>query len=236
MNQLDRSAFSLLRRERLSVFELPALPYAYEALEPVISGKTMHFHHDKHHKAYVDTVNTLLKDAKPDSLESVIREAKSSGNARLFNNAAQAWNHAVFWNAMSAQAGKPTGELAAAIDGAFGDLAGLKQKFVEAGVAQFGSGWAWLTADKAGKLQIVTTHDAGLPSEDGGAIPILVCDVWEHAYYLDHQNDRKGFLEAWFEALPNWSFAAKQFAAAKGQGQAWRYPVPAGAEALKRAG
>ena len=218
------------------MFELPALPYAYEALEPVISGRTMQFHHDKHHKAYVDTTNTLLGDAKPDSLESVIREAKSSGNAKLFNNSAQAWNHAFFWNAMTAQAAPPSGELAAAIEGAFGDLGALKQKFVEAGVGQFGSGWAWLTADKAGKLQIVTTHDAGLPSEDGGAIPILVCDVWEHAYYLDHQNNRTGFLEAWFDALPNWSFAAKQFAAAKGQGEAWRYPAPSGAEALKRAG
>jgi Fe-Mn family superoxide dismutase len=236
MNQLDRSAFSLLRWERLSVFELPALPYAYEALEPVISGKTMHFHHDKHHKTYVDTVNTLLKDAKPDSLENVIREAKASGNTKLFNNSAQAWNHAFFWNSMAPGAAKPADELAAAIEGAFGDLAALKQKFVEAGVGQFGSGWAWLTADKAGKLQIVTTHDAGLPGEDGGSIPILVCDVWEHAYYLDHQNDRKGFLEAWFDALPNWSFAAKQFAAAKGQGEAWRYPAPTGVEPLKRAG
>jgi Fe-Mn family superoxide dismutase len=218
------------------VFELPVLPYAYEALEPVISGKTMHFHHDKHHKAYVDTVNTLLNGAKPDSLERVIREAKASGAAKLFNNAAQAWNHAFFWNAMTAQAAKPSGELAAAIDGAFGDLAELKQKFVEASVAQFGSGWAWLTADKVGRLHILTTHDAGLPPEDGGAIPILVCDVWEHAYYLDHQNDRKGFLEAWFDALPNWSFAAKQFAAASGQGEAWRYPAPAAEQALKRAG
>jgi len=217
------------------VFELPALPYAYEALEPVISGNTMRFHHDKHHKAYVDTTNTLLGDAKPDSLESVIREAKSSGNAKLFNNSAQAWNHAFFWNSMTPGGAKPDGELAAAIEGAFGDLGALKQKFVEAGVGQFGSGWAWLTADKAGKLQVVTTHDAGLPSEDGGAIPILVCDVWEHAYYLDHQNNRKGFLEAWFDALPNWSFAAKQFAAAKGQGEVWRYSAPSGAE-LKRAG
>jgi superoxide dismutase, Fe-Mn family len=220
------------------MFELPDLPYAYEALEPVISGRTMHFHHDKHHKAYVDTVNTLLKDAKaaPASLEAVIRDAKASGNKKLFNNAAQAWNHAFFWNAMTGEAGKPDGELAAAISSAFGDLAGLKKAFVEAGVAQFGSGWAWLTADKAGKLQVVTTHDAGEPIEDEGSIPILVCDVWEHAYYLDHQNDRKGFLEGWFDALPNWTFSARQFAAARGQGEAWRYPAPQVAPSLKRAG
>jgi Fe-Mn family superoxide dismutase len=220
------------------MFELPALPYAYDALEPVISARTMKFHHDKHHKTYVDTTNTLLKDAKasPESLEAVIRGAKAAGNKKLFNNAAQTWNHAFFWNAMTAEAGKPTGELLGAIDGTFGDLATLKQKFVEAGVAQFGSGWAWLTSDRTGKLQIVTTHDADEPIEDGGAVALLVCDVWEHAYYLDHQNDRKGFLEAWFDALPNWSFAAKQFAAAKGDGEVWRYPRSQAAEPLKRAG
>ena len=220
------------------MFDLPDLPYAYDALEPVISSRTMKFHHDKHHKAYVDTTNTLLKDATtaPGSLESVIREAKASGNKKLFNNAAQAWNHAFFWNAMTGSPEKPTGELAAAIDGACGDLPGLKQRFVADGVAQFGSGWVWLMANAEGQLQVVTTHDAGEPVEDGGSIPILVCDVWEHAYYLDHQNDRKAFLEAWFDALPNWSFAARQFAAARGQGQAWRYPAPQGAEPLKRAG
>jgi superoxide dismutase, Fe-Mn family len=218
------------------MFELPDLPYAYEALEPVISGKTMHFHHDKHHKAYVDTTNTLLKDAAPESLEAVIRAAKASDNKKLFNNAAQAWNHAFFWNAMAPGAAKPDSDLAAAIKSAFGDLASLKKTFVEDGVAQFGSGWVWLTADKAGKLQVVTTHDAGEPVEDAGAVPLLVCDVWEHAYYLDHQNDRKGFLEAWFDALPNWSLAASQLAAARGQGEAWRYPRPKSAEQLRRAG
>jgi Fe-Mn family superoxide dismutase len=219
------------------MFVLPDLPYAYEALEPVISANTMHFHHDKHHKTYVDTVNTMMKDANasPESLEAVIREAKSSGNKKLFNNAAQAWNHAFFWNSMTGEAGKPSGELEAAIASAFGDLAGLKQKFVETGVGQFGSGWAWLVADSAGKLSLVPTHDADLPSEEGGAVPLLVCDVWEHAYYLDHQNNRKGFLEAWFDRLPNWSFAAKQFAAARGQGEAWRYPAPQAAESLKQA-
>ncbi len=219
------------------MFDLPDLPYAYDALQPAISDRTMRFHHDKHHKAYVETTNALLKEAKasPDSLEAAIREAKAAGNLKLFNNAAQAWNHAFFWNAMSPGAEQPSGELAAAIDGAFGSLAGLKQKFVAAGVAQFGSGWAWLTANREGQLRIVTTHDAGEPIEDGGALPILVCDVWEHAYYLDHQNDRKGFLEAWFDALPNWSFAAAQFAAARGQGQPWRYPAPH-AEPMRRAG
>jgi Fe-Mn family superoxide dismutase len=220
------------------MFVLPDLPYPYAALEPVISGRTMKFHHDKHHKAYVETTNALLKaaGASPESLEAVIRQAKPSGNKKLFNNAAQAWNHGFFWVAMAPNAAKPEGEFAAAIQGAFGDLASLKQKFVEAGVAQFGSGWAWLTANRDGKLEIATTHDADEPVEDGGAVPILVCDLWEHAYYLDHQNDRKGFLEGWFDALPDWSFAAKQFAAARGQGEPWRYPRPQAAEQMKRAG
>jgi Fe-Mn family superoxide dismutase len=220
------------------MFDLPDLPYDYDALEPVISSRTMQFHHDKHHRAYVETTNALLKDAKvsPDSLESVIRAAKASGNKKLFNNAAQAWNHAFFWNAMTPGGAKPDGELAAAISGACGDVAGLKQRFVEDGVAQFGSGWVWLIANAEGQLRIVTTHDAGEPIEDDGAVPILVCDVWEHAYYLDHQNDRKGFLAAWFDALPNWSFAASQFAAARVQGQAWRYPAPQAVQPLKRVG
>jgi Fe-Mn family superoxide dismutase len=215
------------------MFELPDLPYAYDALEPAISARTMQFHHDKHHKGYVDTTNALLKEAgrTPASLEDAIREAQSSGDKKLFNNAAQAWNHAFFWKAMAPTGGRPEGDLAAAIQGAFGDNASFKKQFVEAGVGQFGSGWAWLTADAGGQLKIVATHDAG--QVEDGATPLLVCDVWEHAYYLDHQNNRKGFLEAWFDALPNWSFAAMQFAAARGQGEPWRYPKPA--EQLKRA-
>jgi Fe-Mn family superoxide dismutase len=218
------------------MFDLPDLPYPYEALEPTISARTMRFHHDKHHKAYVDTTNTLLKDAAPGSLEAVIRAAKASGDQKLFNKAAQAWNHAFFWNAMAPGKTEPDSDLAIAISGAFGDLASLKQRFVAEGVAQFGSGWVWLTADRAGKLQVVTTHDAGEPVEDGGTLPLLVCDVWEHAYYLDHQNDRKGFLDAWFQTLPNWSFAASQFAAARGRGEAWRHPRPKSAEQLRRVG
>jgi Fe-Mn family superoxide dismutase len=220
------------------MFSLPDLPYPYNALEPVISDRTLHFHHDKHHATYVKTLNELLEKAgqSPATLEEVIRGASKTGDKKLFNNAAQAWNHAFFWNAMTDQADKPAGELAAAIDGACGDLAGLRQRFVEDGVAQFGSGWVWLTANAEGQLQVITTHDAGEPVEDGGSVTILVCDLWEHAYYLDHQNERKGFLEAWFDVLPNWSFAARQFAAARGQGQAWRYPAPHAAEPLKRAG
>jgi Fe-Mn family superoxide dismutase len=219
------------------MFVLPDLPYAYDALGPVISDKTLKFHHDKHHAAYVKTTNELLDKAgrSPASLEAVIRDASAKGEKKLFNNAAQAWNHGFFWVAMTASPEKPAGEVVAAINGAFGDLSGLKQKFVEEGVAQFGSGWVWLVSDKSGKLQVRTTHDAEdmVTSED--LTPLLVCDLWEHAYYLDHQNDRKGFLEAWFDRLANWSFAAKQYAAAKSGGEAWRYPEAQSAPRSKQA-
>ena len=220
------------------MFVLPDLPYAYDALGPVMSDKTLHFHHDKHHAAYVKTTNEILSKAgkSPKSLEDVIREAAKSGEKKLFNNAAQAWNHGFFWVAMTPKAAKPAGDLASAISTAFGDLAGLKAKFVEAGVGHFGSGWVWLVAETSGTLAVRSTHDAEDFVSGTNVTPLIVCDLWEHAYYLDHQNDRKGFLEAWFDALPNWSFAAKQYAAARGQGEAWRYPAPQTTEPLKQAG
>ncbi|MBI1405026.1 MAG: superoxide dismutase [Fe] [Caulobacter sp.] len=206
------------------MFVLPDLPYAQDALEPVVSARTLSFHHGKHHKAYVDTLNGLLKDKgeTPESLESVVAAA---GPGKLFNNAAQAWNHAFFWHCMAPSPARPSGDLAAAIDAAFGDLDGLKTKFVETGAGQFGSGWAWLVW-KDGALKMVPSHDAGTPIASGEGFPILVCDVWEHAYYLDHQNNRKGFLEAWFDGLANWDFAASQLAAAKAGGGGYAYPAP----------
>jgi Fe-Mn family superoxide dismutase len=210
------------------MFPLPDLPYAYEALAPEMSDKTLHFHHDKHHATYVKTMNELLAKAEksPASVEDVIREAGKSGEKKLFNNAAQAWNHGFFWVSMAPGAEQPAGDLAKAITEAFGDLATLKTKFVEEGVGHFGSGWVWLLAGEGGKLEIRSTHDAEDLVNHEGVTPLIVCDLWEHAYYLDRQNDRKGFLEAWFDALANWSFAAKQYAAARGQGEAWRYPAP----------
>ncbi|HEX3917635.1 MAG TPA: superoxide dismutase [Caulobacteraceae bacterium] len=213
------------------MFVLPALPYAYDALQPVISERTMQFHHDKHHKAYVDTTNTLLANAAtPDSLEAAIREARSSGNKKLFNNTAQAWNHAFFWVAMAPGAAKPAGDLAQAITGAFGDLAGLKQKFVEEGVGHFGSGWVWLVANREHKLEVQSTHDAEDMVTQPGLTPLIVCDLWEHAYYLDHQNNRKGYLEAWFDQLANWAFAGEQLSAAQNRRDTWRYPAPTNAK------
>jgi Fe-Mn family superoxide dismutase len=216
------------------MFELPDLPYPYEALAPVMSDRTLRFHHDKHHAAYVKTTNELLEGSSPQSLEEVIRQARASGNTKLFNNAAQAWNHSFFWVAMRPVAEQPPSELASAIGGAFGDLGGLKTKFVEAGAGHFGSGWVWVMADKSGRLEVRATHDAEDPVTQGELTPLIVCDLWEHAYYLDYQNDRKRFLEAWFDVLPNWSFAARQYAAARGDGRAWTHPLAGAAPDLRR--
>jgi superoxide dismutase, Fe-Mn family len=209
------------------MFELPDLPYAYDALEPVMSDKTLHFHHDKHHAAYVKNVNDLVNAAAEAgaSLEDIVRGATRSGNRKLFNNAAQAWNHAFFWECMTPQPGKPSGELAAALDKAFGGLDSFRTKFVDEGVNHFASGWAWLIA-RGPNLEVISTHDAATAITEAGVTPLLTCDVWEHAYYLDFKQDRKGFLEQWFDKLVNWSFVEAQYAAATGGGKGYAYPTP----------
>mgnify|MGYP001557326117 CR=1 FL=1 len=215
------------------MFKLPPLPYAYDALDPTLSAETMKLHHDKHHQAYFDTTNKMLDKAglHPATLEELVVQARQTAPRKLFNNAAQAWNHTFFWNCMSPQRQAPEGELLAAIDQAFGGLDELKAKFVNEGVGHFGSGWAWLVARK-GALEIDSTHDGGNHLGEEGTVPLLVCDLWEHAYYIDYRNDRKTFLESWFAALPDWSFAAAQFAAAQGQGEAWRHPAPEAADSV----
>lgn len=208
------------------MFQLPDLPFDHAALEPVISRETMHLHHDKHHKAYIDALNALVAEhgLAPDSLESLIAQARGdAAQAKLFNNAGQAWNHAFLWEALSPRRQTPEGDFAQAITKAFGDLEGLKTAMVEAGAGHFGSGWVWLAAEGV-QLTVVATHDGAPLMPEAGLTPLMVCDLWEHAYYLDHKNDRKGFLGAWFDALPNWSFAAAQYAAATGSGTAWRFP------------
>ena len=213
------------------MFVLPELPYRADGLEPVISARTLGFHHGKHHKTYVETLNRLLTEAgdRPVSLEAVIRETAGDPDRRkLFNNAAQSWNHAFFWDAMTPAFQPPSGDLATAIDAAFGDLAALRTAFVEEGVGHFASGWVWLVAEGEA-LKVISTHDADDTVPLDGVTPLLVCDLWEHAYYLDHQNDRKGFLEAWFDTLANWSLAARQLAASRGDGEVWAYPPPVSA-------
>jgi Fe-Mn family superoxide dismutase len=210
------------------MFELPDLPYDYDSLQPVISSDTLQLHHKKHHAKYVETVNKLLADSgrKPASLEEVVRDAAGDAQAKkLFNNAAQAWNHAFFWDAMSPDRQTPDGPLAQAIDKAFGGLKDLRKAFVTEGVNHFGSGWVWLAA-RGGALEVLSTHDGENLLTQDGLIPLLVCDLWEHAYYLDYQNDRQGFLEAWFDRLPNWRLAARQLEGATGGGRLWRYPAP----------
>ena len=210
------------------MFQLPDLPYDHAALEPVISRDTMHLHHDKHHKKYIDTTNQLLAEqgASPASLEEVVRGAAADGKARkLFNNAAQAWNHTFFWTCMTPRGPAPSGDLAEAIARDFGDMDKLKAEFVKIGAAHFGSGWVWLAAE-GGTLKIIDTHDGDDLLTHQGLTPLIVCDLWEHAYYLDHKNDREGFLKAWFDALPNWAFAAEQYTAAQGGAEAWKHPAP----------
>jgi len=216
------------------MFKLPDLPYGYDALQPTISSETMRLHHDKHHAKYVETVNTLCSKEQltPDSLESLILEARSSRQTKLFNNAAQAWNHAFFWSCMTPDAHPLDGELAAQIAQAFGDVKGFKDKFVQEGEGHFGSGWVWLLATKEG-LVVRSTHDGENPLGQDGATPLIACDLWEHAYYVDYRNDRKAYLGAWFDKVADWRFAADQLAAAKG-GEVWRYPAPAGGPALRR--
>jgi len=198
-------------------FELPPLPYDKTALEPVMSAKTLEFHHGKHHQAYVTNLNNLVKDTPlaGKSLEEIIKTtAKDESKAGVFNNAAQVWNHTFFWNSMKPNGGgAPSGDVAQAITKFFGGLDKFKEQFKTTAVGQFGSGWGWLVAEK-GELKIVKTPNAVTPITSGQT-PLITCDVWEHAYYLDYQNRRPDFVQAFLDKLVNWDFAAKNLASAK---------------------
>jgi Fe-Mn family superoxide dismutase len=196
-----------------SSFSLPKLPYAENALEPVISGKTISFHHGKHHAAYVDKLNELIAGTPYDGmpLEEVVKvSAKSEKDRAVFNNAGQAWNHDFYWKSMSAEGGEPGGPIKDALQSSFGGLKEFKEAFAKAAVGQFGSGWAWLVKGKDGKLKITTTSNADTPIAHGET-PLLTADVWEHAYYLDYQNRRPDHIKAWLDKLANWTFAEKNF-------------------------
>jgi Fe-Mn family superoxide dismutase len=188
---------------------LPPLPYPEGALEPVISANTLRFHHGKHHKAYVDKLNELVKGTEYESapLESIILESASkAGAAELCHNAAQAWNHAFYWNSLRANGGgAPTGSLARKIDADFGGYEAFKKEFAQTCVTQFGSGWGWLVVER-NKLKVVKTGNADVPFSNG-QIPLLTIDVWEHAYYLDYQNRRPDYVNAILDKLLNWNFA-----------------------------
>ena len=193
-------------------FQLPPLPYAQDALAPYISAKTMSFHYGKHHQAYVDNLNKLVAGTPwaGQPLEKIIRgTAGAADTAAIFNNAAQVWNHTFFWQSMKAGGGgKPTGDLLKQIEKTFPSFDEFKKAFLTAALAQFGSGWAWLVQE-GGTLKIIKTANADTPAAHGQTA-LLACDVWEHAYYLDYQNRRKDFVEAFLNSLANWEFAAAQ--------------------------
>ena len=186
-------------------FELPQLPYAMDALKPHLSAETLEYHHGKHHAAYVNNLNNLIKGSPNESksLEDIIKTAPSGG---LFNNAAQHFNHGFYWKSLAPKAGgAPKGAIADAIKSGFGSFDEFKKKFTETATTHFGSGWAWLVRKPDGSLAIEATHDAATPLTTGNR-PILTCDVWEHAYYIDYRNARPRYIEAFWN-LVNWEFA-----------------------------
>ncbi|NPV84796.1 MAG: superoxide dismutase [Anaerolineae bacterium] len=191
-------------------FELPPLPYADTALEPHYSAKTFSFHHGKHHKAYVDNLNKLIAgtDLESKTLEEIIKlSAEDSSKVGVFNNSAQVWNHTFFWNCMKPNGGgRPQGELAKLIDAAFGGYDKFAEQFKAAAVGRFGSGWGWLVLDGK-ELKVVSTPNAETPMTKGQKA-LLTVDVWEHAYYLDYQNRRPDFVQAFLDHLVNWEFVA----------------------------
>ena len=198
--------------------KLPELPYTYDALEPYISSETLEYHHDKHHASYVEKLNKLIigSDYESASLEEIILQATGG----IFNAGAQAWNHTFYWNCMSPTGGgKPKGELAKHILESFDSFEAFKDAFSTAAVTNFGSGWTWLTRSPDGRLEIVNTSDAGNPMTEGNP-PLLTCDVWEHAYYLDYRNARAKYVDAFWQLI-NWDFVASKFAELQDNQYTW---------------
>ncbi|MGQ8774710.1 superoxide dismutase [Fe] [Serratia sp. NA_112.1] len=190
-------------------FELPALPYEKNALEPHISAETLEYHYGKHHNAYVVNLNNLLKGSKFEGLS--LEEIVKASDGGIFNNAAQIWNHTFYWHCLSPQGGgEPEGKLAEAINQAFGSFAAFKQQFSDAAVKNFGAGWTWLVKTPESSLAIVNTSNAATPLT-GDDKPLLTVDVWEHAYYIDYRNARPAYLEN-FWSLVNWAFVEKNLA------------------------
>ncbi len=201
-------------------FELPALPYATNALEPHIDARTMEIHHGKHHNTYITNLNKALEnypELQSKSIEELISNLDAIPEAirtAVRNNGGGHANHTLFWQIMGpGKGGEPSGELGAAIQSTFGDFASFKEKFAAAGTGRFGSGWAWLVADKGGALSITSTPNQDTPVMEGKT-PILGLDVWEHAYYLNYQNRRPDYIGAWWNVV-NWDEVAKRYAAAK---------------------
>jgi Fe-Mn family superoxide dismutase len=188
--------------------KLPELPYPRDALAPYISKETLDYHYGKHHAAYVANLNKLIPGTEfaEMSLDDIVKKAKPGP---IFNNAAQAWNHTFYWNCLSPKGGEPTGDLAGAIEKAFGSAAKLQAQFADAAAKLFGSGWTWLVRKPDGSLAIEGTSNAGNPMT-AGSVPLLVCDVWEHAYYIDYRNVRPKYVEAFWKIV-NWGFVGSQW-------------------------
>ncbi|WP_333839384.1 superoxide dismutase [Pelomicrobium sp.] len=190
---------------------LPPLPYPMDALEPHISRETLEYHYGKHHQAYVTNLNNLIQGTAFEklSLEQIVKEAPAGA---IFNNAAQVWNHTFYWNSLSPQGGgEPSGKLAEAVRNKWGSFEAFKEAFSKAAVGNFGSGWTWLVKKADGTLDIVNTSNAQTPLT-GPDIPLLTCDVWEHAYYIDYRNRRPDYVGAFWKIV-NWEFASKNFGA-----------------------
>lgn len=188
---------------------LPKLPYDHDALEPHVSARTLSFHYGKHHRGYLDKLNKLIGGSPYEglSLEDIIARARKNADIDILNNASQVWNHTFLWESMAPTGvAKPNGQIKEMIDESFGDMDRFKKKFKEAALSHFGSGWVWLVQDGM-KLRIMTTGNADSPIGTR-MTPLLTLDVWEHAYYLDYQNNRAGYTEAFLENLINWDFAA----------------------------
>jgi superoxide dismutase, Fe-Mn family len=188
-------------------FTLPNLPYSIDALAPHLSRETLEFHHGKHHATYVANLNNLSKGTRHENaaVEQIMKEAGPGG---LFNNAAQHFNHSFYWTSMKSNGGgQPGGKLADAIKKAFGDFEAFKKKFTDTAVTHFGSGWAWMVLNADGSVAVEATHDADNPVVHGKT-PLITCDVWEHAYYIDYRNARAKYVEVFLNHLVNWDFAA----------------------------
>ena len=197
------------------MFKLPELPYAEDGLEPYISQKTLSFHYGKHHKAYIDNLNALLDGEEGAEFKSKnVEEIIASSSGKIFNNAAQAYNHTFYWYCMrpveQSDQNLPTGHILEVLDSQFGGFEEFKAKFTDLAKTHFGSGWAWLLKKKDGRIEIAGMHDADTPIMDGD-IPLLALDVWEHAYYLDYQNNRPDYIEAFWKVI-NWEFVNQQLA------------------------
>eukprot|EP00291_Cryptomonas_curvata_P013480 CAMPEP_0172184198 /NCGR_PEP_ID=MMETSP1050-20130122/19434_1 /TAXON_ID=233186 /ORGANISM="Cryptomonas curvata, Strain CCAP979/52" /LENGTH=270 /DNA_ID=CAMNT_0012857953 /DNA_START=81 /DNA_END=889 /DNA_ORIENTATION=+ len=193
-------------------FTLPELPYARNALEPHVSAETIDYHYGKHHQAYVNNLNGLVAADPALAGKGLVDLIRAAGPGPLFNNAAQVWNHTFYWHSLSPTGGgEPTGPLADAIRSKWGTFGAFQEEFNRAAGGQFGSGWAWLVSDPAGRLRIEATANAASPVTDPAAVPLLTCDVWEHAYYIDHRNSRPAYLAAFWRVV-NWEFAAANYA------------------------